>query len=355
MATSRIFVKGLPPTFKEDEFKKHFSQSSAITDSKIFPNRRIGYVGYRTPEDAQKAVKYFNKSFIRMSRIGVELARPIPDGKGGADAAAAPTARRQTGPNLGGLEEKTLKRKRSEGEDEQQDPKLKEFLDVMKPKSKKKAWEDPDDLNVEPAQRKDQAPAVDVAAQASDDEYETVPKKARKTEKTKETSKAKEIPAAIDPPQPTILEQDQKDGNNEDASDEPSVNQLAVSDSDWARSRTSRLLGLLDDEEEDAQQQSHRDDSAASDVDSEPEKGATKLNDQDEVASALPTLPLVVGDNDPKDQPKSRETDAVRSSMRLFLRNLPYGTTEEDLEAEFEPYGNLEKVRYDYSRFFFPL
>jgi multiple RNA-binding domain-containing protein 1 len=73
---SRIFIKGLPPTLTEADFRKHFSQISEITDAKILQNRRIGYVGYRTPEDAQKAVKYFNKSFIRMSKISVELARP---------------------------------------------------------------------------------------------------------------------------------------------------------------------------------------------------------------------------------------------------------------------------------------
>ena len=61
MASSRIFVKGLPPTFTEAEFRKHFSQNGArdITDAKLFPKRRIGYVGYKTPEDAQRALKYF--------------------------------------------------------------------------------------------------------------------------------------------------------------------------------------------------------------------------------------------------------------------------------------------------------
>lgn len=77
MASSRIFVRGLPPTFTEDEFRKHFSKQQSVTDAKLFPHRRIGYVGYRTADDAAKAVKYFNKSFIRMSRIAVELARPV--------------------------------------------------------------------------------------------------------------------------------------------------------------------------------------------------------------------------------------------------------------------------------------
>jgi len=77
MAESRIFVRNLPPTFSENEFKAHFSKFSVPTDTRFFASRRIGYVGYRTPEDAAKAVKYFNKSFIRMSRIGVEIARPV--------------------------------------------------------------------------------------------------------------------------------------------------------------------------------------------------------------------------------------------------------------------------------------
>jgi multiple RNA-binding domain-containing protein 1 len=77
MESSRIFVKGLPPTISEEEFRKHFSAKHTVTDVKLIPHRRIGYVGYKTPEEAQHAVKYFNKTFIRMSRIGVELARAV--------------------------------------------------------------------------------------------------------------------------------------------------------------------------------------------------------------------------------------------------------------------------------------
>lgn len=74
--SSRIFVRGLPPTMSEADFKKHFGKYE-VTDARLFPQRRIGYVGYKSPEDAQKAVKYFNRTFIRMSKIGVELARPV--------------------------------------------------------------------------------------------------------------------------------------------------------------------------------------------------------------------------------------------------------------------------------------
>jgi multiple RNA-binding domain-containing protein 1 len=75
--SSRIFVRNLPPSLTEDDFRSHFSKNRDITDVRFFQARRIGYVGYKTPEDAVKAVKYFNRSFIRMSKINVELARPV--------------------------------------------------------------------------------------------------------------------------------------------------------------------------------------------------------------------------------------------------------------------------------------
>jgi multiple RNA-binding domain-containing protein 1 len=78
MATSRIFVRGLPPNLTEAEFRKHFSANNReVTDVKLIPQRRIGYVGYKTPDDASNAVKYFHKSYVRMSRIAVEPARPV--------------------------------------------------------------------------------------------------------------------------------------------------------------------------------------------------------------------------------------------------------------------------------------
>jgi len=77
MAASRVFVKGLPPSYTEDEFRIHFSKRYNVTDVKLFPARRIGYVGFKIPQDATAAIKYFNKSFIRMSRISVEYANDV--------------------------------------------------------------------------------------------------------------------------------------------------------------------------------------------------------------------------------------------------------------------------------------
>ena len=77
MESSRIFVQGLPPQMTANSFQKHFATQTGVTDSRLIPHRRIGYVGFKTVDEARKAVKYYNKSFINMSRIRVEFARSV--------------------------------------------------------------------------------------------------------------------------------------------------------------------------------------------------------------------------------------------------------------------------------------
>lgn len=339
MESSRIFVKGLPPTFTETEFRKHFSQGNRdVTDVKIFPSRRIGYVGYKTCEDAQRAVKYFNKTFIRMSRIGVELARPVEESKGARGDGGAPTARRDVGGDEAATGANLLKRKRDVPAEEQ-DPKLKEFLDVYKPKSKKNAWE-PEGIAVTADATMQDAvdPVVDAEAQ-SDDEYEQVPKKKKRPELEAESNASVEQKAEAqivdEHPSETVIDTSaQQDGSG------------PVSDADWARSRTSRLLGLLDDEEEDDAGTGAI--KPASDVtddeveDLQPVKPAEAVHHADGPATSIPTPPA---DASSPTESVDPEIAAVRSSMRLFIRNLPYNVQKEDLQDEFSSFGSLEDVR----------
>lgn len=352
VASSRIFVKGLPPTFSDAEFRKHFAQNGReITDAKIFPNRRIGYVGYKTPEDAQKAVKYFNKTFIRMSRIGVELARPIQDCKTGKQTSSAPTARRHSGGVAEIKDDSGVKRKRESFTKEEQDPKLKEFLDAYKPKSKKKAWEAEEPEPIDNATSA--APDAEAAFDAfSDEEYEEVPKKKRRrSSEQRVQQEAASIPRSEPEKGKDGGHEQQETADHEismpDAQESP-VDQPAVSDSDWARSRTSRLLGLLDDDEEEATTV-RRHDRASSDV-SEAEaqevtKGVVRPQKEERPASLIPTPP---SDHDETAAKKLESSDenTVRSSMRLFIRNLPYDVQREDLSAEFEQFGHVDEVSH---------
>ncbi|KXT16620.1 hypothetical protein AC579_6665 [Pseudocercospora musae] len=342
MAASRIFVKGLPPTFDEASFRKHFSQNGRqVTDAKIFPNRRIGYVGYKTAEDAQKAVKYFNKTFIRMSRIGVELARPIDVEPQAKSRTAAPTAVREPSNKVGSAE---LKRKRvSESKEKEADPKLKEFLNAYKPKSKKKEWEaepeqDGSNLHLVDGQgNESQTMAVaEVDAGASDGEYENVPKKMKRA---KLEAEPPIVIAPSDFKSDTPNASDNWEGFDEEAdAEEPKEpgTQAPVSDMDWIRWKTSRTLGLLDDEEEQDKvaRAESKDDAMDSAADPEPIA-------EDEPASAIATPSA---EEDSSGPPLDKDIASVRNTMRLFVRNLPYDVQRDDLEAEFVPFGNLEEV-----------
>lgn len=332
MESSRIFVKGLPPSITEADFKKHFSSSGReVTDARLFANRRIGYIGYKTPEDAQKAVKYFNKTFVRMSRIGVEVARPFGESNDRWTNGKAPTAPKESH-SIPSAAPKVQDEGREESTED--DPKLKEYLEVMKPKSKKRAWENdaPGEEGKEEQADDDHNMVIDAEA-ASDDEYEQVPRKAKraKVETTVEEPSNESTSAEAPQPDAPLAEETAE----EDASKGP------VSDADWVRSRTSRLLGLLDDDEEEEETKRPR---AASTASSENEPYMKSAPSQSMPAPKAATPPP----SNEKPDVAPAESDAaptgVRASMRLFLRNLPYDVQEEALQAEFASYGNIEEV-----------
>jgi RNA recognition motif-containing protein len=74
---TRVFVSGLPPNLTSDQLGAHFAMRYQVTDAVIVPGRRIGFVGFRNYTLAKNAVKYFDKSYIRMSKISVEIAKPV--------------------------------------------------------------------------------------------------------------------------------------------------------------------------------------------------------------------------------------------------------------------------------------
>ncbi|PSS12723.1 hypothetical protein M430DRAFT_21794 [Amorphotheca resinae ATCC 22711] len=336
MASSRIFVKNLPPSISEDDFRKHFSSKQEITDAKLISHRRIGYVGYKTPEDAAKAVKYFNRSFIRMSRLGVELARPISDStlpvsrkaqreQERENAKASRKERLEAAPatNLNAGQ----KRKRSDVDES--DPKLKEFLEVMQPASKPKIWAEQtmDDLTNEPPTK---IQAIEIPEAESDAEYEAVPKKLKKTSPEPVIS-ADPVPVAgiADVPvesKPIIPEPVAPD----------------ATDDDWLRNRTNRLLDLVDPADlpvgqetaakEDADvvmAESISEVAGPNKTEQPPEVDAPKVEEEGEAAEDEKPDPVI---------------EAIKSNGRLFVRNLPYTASEEELREHFAPYGSLEEV-----------
>ncbi|KAL5425622.1 hypothetical protein PMIN07_011854 [Paraphaeosphaeria minitans] len=327
METSRIFVRGLPPKFSEDDVRKHFSKFP-VTDVKYFPARRIGYVGYKTPEDASNAIKYFNKSFIRMSKIFAEPARAIADKE-------LPKSRRQqkydqSAPRddayVQPQQEINLKRKR---EDVEKDPKLKEFLNVMQIPSKQKAWANDDpQLGVQSAPVVEPAEEIVIPEGESEDEYQVLSKKP----KTVEQIPSPVVEPAVEPESIMSHAHDapKQVDDFEELPDAPVADAGPVSDADWLRSRTNRVLDLVEEDE---------------DIPSLPpavKHDADTIEKQPEAEVAQPE-PAPAEEAQDEDAAPTEE-DKVRQTGRLFLRNLHYDITEDDIREQFAKFGKLEEV-----------
>lgn len=342
MESSRIFVKGLPSNLSPDDFRNHFSKQSAITDAKFIPHRRIGYVGYKTPEDAAKAVKYHNKSFIRMSKIGVELAWPVQDQHAlVSDKNSANSSKRQHADTLeqGAMDsdsDERKKRKRDSPVDVGGKPKLQEFLEVMRPPSKSKIWENQDAEisrgSAEPAMA--QSTMTRSAPSGVGDEH--APKKMKNERQSGEKNAEPAEPIVpMDVPSVDVKAIPNDSDLSQEVAEEPLARSVAASDADWLRSRTSRLLGLVDD-----------DDTQAA---IPPEDAPTPRIRLSEVPQ--PIIEGSVSDastqmNGELEVERAMTEDEIVSNGRLFVRNLTYTITEQDLRKHFEDrsLGIIEEV-----------
>ncbi|KAL2134139.1 hypothetical protein VTI74DRAFT_901 [Chaetomium olivicolor] len=332
MESSRVFVKNLPPTISEAEFRKHFSaQGREVTDVKLIPHRRIGFVGYKSHDDAAGAVKYFNKSFIRMSRIVVDLTKPIADSIPRSAArdlqrhSAVKTPGSDSGaPKVERPEDENPKKRKREAIDEA-DPKLQEYLEVMgHPTKKSKDKEGPlGNLQSE------MAPALTTAvldAGESDDEYEDIPARHSKLPAHGTPVQVGATPAPV---------ADDEVPRDERASEVPQVPADATDD-DWLRSRTSRLLDLVDPDDPGFSARPHPPPvpaaAPASEAGEPPHDGAA--------VDAHGPVETVSGQvENPEDVVK-----LVEKTSRLFLRNLSYAVREDDIREHFSKFGSLEEV-----------
>ncbi|KAL7926759.1 hypothetical protein ACQKWADRAFT_278499 [Trichoderma austrokoningii] len=345
METSRIFVKGLPPNITEADVRKHFSaKNREITDVKLIPQRRIGYVGYKTPEDAQGAVKYFNKSYIRMSKISVEPAKPISDPaldksqrSVHSDAHVASNLRPHQ------KEEGDSKKRKREDLDES-DPKLREFLRVMKT-GKGGVLADETNPDADMTGLATGGEAL-VEEGESDNEYEQIPKRQEKLRKTESSEAGRNLVMNQRLPremtsgqvvQPAAKEVVADNVKPQEAEEAPQAS-VDATDDDWLRSRTNRLLDLVDPDdlpqpaEQAAVDEAMPDDGETTDKPHSSHKVASEdaldqANDQG--AEAVPADDAIA---------------TISRTSRLFVRNLPYTATEEDLHQKFGEFGTLQEV-----------
>ncbi|KAI9727396.1 MAG: Multiple RNA-binding domain-containing protein 1 [Cirrosporium novae-zelandiae] len=352
--SSRVFVSGLAPTCTDAILRKHFATRFDITDSKVVSGRRIGFVGLKSPELAQQAAKYFNKSFLGLARLRVEIARPIVSdsdrrgktGQGNNGLAKSFNAESNDEQPQSSTTPTGVKRKHDAFTEKEQDPKLKEYLNVMMP-GKSRLWANEDGIMDASPNLENTKIGTQLKESPDDEEYEEIPKKRRKEKKEREDKHIKEV---VDELEPMIIQKlDQEEVNENDnvevvqaEADQPQHAEPAppVSDSDWLRSKTSRLLGLVDDDELDIARGVPQEGSK------EPEKaGGVKRASSPSLSEASTSdAGTQTGSEDKDETLANPDVGAITQTGRLFLRNLAYSVEEEDIENYFSPFGRLEEV-----------
>ncbi|KAI8974376.1 hypothetical protein BDB01DRAFT_807206 [Pilobolus umbonatus] len=277
---SRIIVKNLPKLLTEEKFREHFSKKGEVTDAKLMKtswgtSRRFGFIGYKTEEAANAAIDYFNNTYINTSRIVVEKAiayksedLPRAWSKYSEGSSAFQRIKGPSGEFTVEVSQDDHRKEReaflNELNADKQDPKLKEYLDVMTARSKSKTW-----ANDESQLKEEETVKVDYVG--SDDElYDDLPPK-----------------------------------NKESAKDE-----IEEKDEDTTMDTETKIDTIKDTAAEET------------------------TNDTDMNVNTMEDL-----HRDTKDT-----RQLIEDTGRLFIRNLPYACTEEDLRSLFGQYGTLSEV-----------
>lgn len=249
-------------------------------------------------------MQYFNNTYINTSRITVEKAiaygsENLPrawskysEGSSAHDRMTGADKKKKTEfavEETDAFHEKQRKEREAfinELNADKNDPKLKEYLDVMTSRSKSKTWANDDTATAE-QEKKEKSEATKVDYVGSDDElYDDLP---------------------------ALKSKDTKEENDED---------VEMEDGD-------------DEEEEDKKEKSYKSDSKTL---SQSEEALEETNDDDNNEEGK----VSAKNENPK--------ELIEDTGRLFVRNLSYACTEQDLRDLFEKYGTLSEVHMPIAR-----
>ncbi|KAK9453544.1 hypothetical protein V1511DRAFT_527760 [Dipodascopsis uninucleata] len=311
---SRIIVKNLPEGLTDEKLKGHFSQHGGIiTDCKLMKtrsgkSRRFAFIGYRSVDDAKEAVKYFNKTFIGMARLDVDIAKTFID----ASVAVPSRLEKRIFIESGGQS----KRQRIEDSSDKpvENTRLAEYLDAMKSRTNERSWENesfslagPDSISLS------EKPEMDTSTSVDDTHFDSRPIKRAATESgALNENSSSEISEA---------------NSNNEASLAPVLRDTSsMTDEEWMLARRKRIV----DENTEEQEISVVDSSLDADVLAASQESNHSLEEVEQVVNDISET--------------EKNCAIIRSTKRLFLRNLSFICSEDDLRELFSPFGTLEEV-----------
>ncbi|XP_027331043.1 multiple RNA-binding domain-containing protein 1 isoform X2 [Abrus precatorius] len=329
---SRICVKNLPKYVAEDRLREFFSQKGEITDVKLMRtkdgnSRQFAFIGFRTQSEAQEAIRYFNRSYLDTSRITCEEARKLGDAnlprpwsrhsKKKVNEVTTPDADERGGAKVRGPDG-------SKDSVDIDDPQLQDFLQVMQPRVKSKLWANDTSVvtnvgNDQVILEKDNKGTLDAICQSG--------------------SLVDGVLNNSEPNKPCGHEHDE-----------------VISDMDYFKSRVTKEWSDSESSEDDDGDSDDNVDDDTDDKDNDSHASEDEENRDGAQEVDLEGQEDTCGEDVAHEKTQVNATEqgghlskpedekGAFESCRLFVRNLPYTTTEEELEEHFSQFGSVSQV-----------
>jgi multiple RNA-binding domain-containing protein 1 len=359
---TRVCIKNLPPTFDEKKLQLFLLKESKIplhiTDIKILrrtdgTSRKLAFLGFSTPEQASHVVQHFDKSYCLTCRLSVEVAisKQAPEmprpwskhSKGSTEYEKKHGIAKDKAHDSKTIGGKVL----PESDPKPVDKRKEEFLAAMGVgKEKTKFWAN-DDAVALPAKdvtvdskvntfvpkaddcdsdvKNDDDDDDDESSVASDDSGGQGADIMKVSESTKPTLGSINTDLDFLRSKATIKDELESDDDADDASE-------GKVDGKGDNVEESKI----DNDDSDSSSCSSSDDS---DSDVNPDDATPNEESANPPSSNEPIVSAGTTNND-------EDADYEDfSKYRLFVRNLPFLTTEDDLRELFIPFGNIEECR----------
>lgn len=239
-------------------------------------------------------------------------------------------------------------RKRKRDEPQPADPKLREFLHVMK-EGREGALDDGVRGGIGDGVAAVAATAV--PEEESDDEYEQIPtrrEKQRRIEAPENPLVSQSLPSQLKEARVVSDVQAETPAGDEPVEPQEAAaksnleqQEVVAEDDDWLRSRTNRLLDLVDPDD---LERTPAQGPSTTETDHAEGGEAMELTSVDPPATADVAMNETTMEASGGEPAKDDSLEAIRRTSRLFVRNLPYSATQEDLRETFERFGNIEEV-----------
>ncbi|KAF3695836.1 putative RNA-binding protein 19 RNA-binding motif protein 19 [Channa argus] len=315
---SRLIVKNLPNGMKEDRFRSMFAAFGTVTDcalkfTKDGKFRKFGFVGFKAEEDANRALKHFNKSFVDTSRVTVEMCKAFGDpSKARAwskHTQSSGQGKVSTPPDSDNKKKKKQKKEtKATLENLDEDQGFKEFLSVHQNRSQVPTW------------------ANDTLQQTADPDSGL----------TESQSKTKRKPASDD-----YLNFDSDESEDEDEEEECDEDKGAIkealksglSDMEYLRSKVAQTVGTLE-ESEGKDDGEGRNDEGNSPV--QPTDSAYESGDRDGITK---TKTSTLSEDEKQSKVKKtgkQETESV-TEFTVKLRGAPFTVKEQQIREFMTP------------------